>query len=76
MKKGDIVVVEWFDICARTGWHYVQDARSDYNVASVGYLLESDKEAVVITQSIAEQIKCAESLTIPRVNIKKVRKIA
>ena len=76
MKKGDVVVVEWFDICSRTGWHDIQEARSDYNVTSVGYLLESDKEAVVITQSVAEQIKCAESLTIHRVNIKKIRKIA
>lgn len=76
MKKGDIVVVDWFDICSRTGWHDLQDARSDYNVTSVGYLLESDKEAVVIAQSVAEQVRCAESLTIPRVNIKKVKKIA
>lgn len=70
-----VVQVEWFDISSRSGWHEVHEAKGNYKVISIGYLLSLDDNAVIIAQSIAENDLLAASLTIPKVNVKKITRI-
>jgi hypothetical protein len=74
----EIVEVDWIDSCSVRGWQ-----RSDFRhedtlplpIKTVGYLLRSDKTCVTVIQSVSAEGAKAESLTIPRSCVKKVREL-
>ena len=75
-KQGTPLHITWDDICSNTGWHDPNKKHSLFVVESVGMLLKQDKRTVTIVQSHAmHDHDVADALTIPWVNIKKIKKL-
>lgn len=55
MKKYKVVRIDWLDAWGKSGWFEEREIDcSGYKVASVGYLVKSNKNGVVIASSISE----------------------
>lgn len=75
MNKPKIVEIEWEDSCGTPPiWEMAEDLRSlrPSSIRSVGYLYESNKRFVTISQSLSE-CQIGRRFTIPRGCIKKMR---
>jgi hypothetical protein len=72
-----VVRVEWVDSSSRPGWQDLQK-HIDLRVVSVGLLLHTSSDRIVLTKSIAlaspDETRCYHSqMHIPRSAIKKLR---
>ena len=72
-----IVTVEWIDSTSRPGWNQV-DRDAELRVVSVGALIYSSKDRIIITKSVAlgrpsEAQSFHSQMHIPRCAIRKMR---
>ena len=76
-RKLPIVEVEWRDSVSRGRWSTREDYSKETpaNCTSVGYLLKSDREKVIIVQSTEEKSYVLDSITIPRSCVQAIRKL-
>ena len=84
MKSLPIVEVHWVDSAFCRGWQTLENKRHDQGIVtcrSIGYLLSSDKKEVrlVGSQGFDHMTKgepdVADGLSIPRVAVKRIRRI-
>ena len=76
MKKPRLVEVEWVDACVNGGWRTVEEYLISPGVAqcrTAGYLLRSNRQEIMVVQSISEHGTVADSTRIPRCSVKKIR---
>lgn len=81
-----VVEVEWLDAASHRGWRDIEELQkadpqpheggSFENVRTVGYLCRNDAERVVICQNIAPDGRAAHTMAIPKVWVKRVRRLA
>lgn len=73
------VEVTWRDSAARGSWRSVEEHRSLRGVGpirSIGYLLTHDKDVVQIAQSQSAMTgECSDTVTIPRENVTKIKRL-
>lgn len=73
-----IVEIEWVDATHHSGWEYVEERREQLakcasRYLSVGYLLESTRDHIAVSLSLAvDHDKVAETMVIPRSAVKKL----
>ncbi len=75
-KKLRIVEVEWVDSCVKGGWRMREEYLEGKGLSqcrTVGYLLRSDRQEVMVVQSQSNTGGVADSMTIPRRCVKKIR---
>lgn len=51
LKKGDLVCIEWLDAFSDSDWVQVEDIPDAMPVVSVGFVLKTDCDRVVIAQT-------------------------
>ncbi len=71
-----LVLVEWVDSASCSGWHRLNseiDCISE--CIAVGLLCHEDEKQVVITYSRSDTGNIAETLTIPKCSIKRMRQL-
>ena len=69
--------VEWVDTCSHSGWQdpdFVLSEAAPVRVASMGYVVKKDKDAIVLVQTIGPQMM-AEAMAIPMAIVKRVRRL-
>ena len=69
-----VVYIEWLDSYGISGWHDY-DCLDVPACKSIGYLLEENKDKVVICQSYSEAGQKYSILAIPKCSIKKRKTI-
>lgn len=67
------VLVEWIDSIGVSGWHHVHE-KSNMNCVSVGHLIKKDTDRIIICLNKNDQ-QHGELMEIPKVAIKKIRKL-
>jgi hypothetical protein len=76
MKIGDTVHVWWVDSCATIGWNNSGDIdHTEDNCESIGWLAGETKAVVTIAGHKSQQNNYNGIITIPKVAIKKIRKV-
>lgn len=76
-----LVEVTWYDTHASGGgWRTVKEilhagAASYYHCRSTGYLLYSDTRVVVLCQSLTEDGRATDTVTIPKGCVKRIRSL-
>jgi hypothetical protein len=86
LKPGDVVEVEWLDSQAKSGWgsrkEHTEEATGAEAIPihSVGYLLYDRPKSIAIYQTLVDWggergVSLAESLSIPRAVVLKVRRV-
>ena len=74
-----LVEVEWLDACTGTGWNPESVYREECGLSrcrSVGYIFETDKEKLVLIQSMSSDTQhLSASLAIPKVGIVRMKKL-
>ena len=76
VKHLRMVEVEWVDSCVNGGWRTRQEYLEAPGVSqcrTVGYLLRSSRQEVIVVQSLNNYGGAADSMTIPRSSVKKIR---
>jgi hypothetical protein len=70
-----LVEIEWIDSCSYRGWQ-----KGDFHLdidplpcKTIGYLVRDDKVCMTVVQTVSADDARAESMTIPRACVKKVR---
>lgn len=73
----EIVEVEWEDACSEDRWGTKEDymKRTTLLCRSSGYLLKVTKREVTVVQNLASSGSMADSMTIPRTWVTKIRKL-
>lgn len=71
------VVVDWIDSCSSGRWNdiSVYQQIDPLVCKSTGWVVRSDKKVMTLVQSIGKNGTMADSITIPRVCIKRVRRL-
>lgn len=73
------VEVDWRDSASRGGWDTVEHHRAYSKVGpmrSIGYLLKKDKDVIQLAQSMSSLTEhVADTVTIPRENITRIRTV-
>ncbi len=74
-KKYPIVEVEWVDACSKYGWDDPQIySRATTSICkSVGYLCKKNEHEVQVVQSLSDTGGQADSTSIPRKCVVKIR---
>ena len=78
LLKLPIVLIKWRDAASKGGWKSVEDYRKDgqtLECISTGFLISNSKHTVQLVQSIAENSTVADSIAIPKSEIKSMRVI-
>ena len=73
-----IIRVDWEDSASGGGWNRLDDFKDRHGTLScqsVGYVAKSDKDVVMLVQSVCENGDVNDSISIPRKCIKRVRRI-
>lgn len=75
--KYPLVEVEWTDSTASGGWRSVEAYQKNTTsvVRSAGYRIKNSRKEVLLVQSLDDREGCADSLIIPRVLIRSMRKM-
>jgi hypothetical protein len=73
INKFKVVHVTWVDACSCAGWNKIDESDKLSMVESVGILARIDKETIVISSSRSENDNFHGALTIPRINISKMK---
>ncbi len=73
-----MVEVEWVDSCVNGGWRMRQEyldavVSGVSHCRTVGYLLRSNRSEVIVMQSLNDHGGAADSMTIPKCSVKKIR---
>lgn len=72
-----VVWVEWVDSYGSGGWRQIEDARvDDLRIASIGFLIHEDDQAITISTSLTPKGSTNDPLTIPRCAITKLQKVS
>jgi hypothetical protein len=72
-----LVAVDWIDIATYGGWGPVKrddDPRRPIECITVGFLLNESKDHIEVAHSLSEWT-CAEVTAIPRVVIRRIRRL-
>ena len=71
-----LVLVEWVDSASCSGWHRI-DPETDCvcNCIATGLLCSEDEKQIVITYSRSDSGSVAETLSIPKCSIKRMRQL-
>ena len=78
MQKKPLILVEWEDIAAHTGWirEDSEPEESDtINCVTVGWKIKSNRRTLVIASTRSENRKCTDRTAIPRGCIKSTRRL-
>jgi hypothetical protein len=77
MAKLKLVEVTWVDSYTQHGWKPTTDFLEDqgFDCKSVGYLIQKSAEWVQLIQTQGPNDKLADSITIPRACVKKIRSL-
>jgi len=71
---GKIVLIEWDDAASRSGgWHYLDDEDTVMSSISIGIVCSEDDKQVVLALSKNEKGLYAETFSIPKGCIKRIR---
>jgi len=72
-----LVLVEWVDSAFAQGWmdKSVAKTHKASNCTSIGILVHQDNDKITIVQSISDKDSVGDGITIPRVSIKRIRKL-
>lgn len=72
-----LVIIEWVDSAFAQGWmdKCVAKTHKVSNCTSVGVLIQQDSEKITIVQSISDKDSVGDGITIPKVCIKRIRKL-
>lgn len=76
--KPQLVEVTWIDSSFHRGWGSLDEKSKGMTVAkcrTVGYLLSRDRETLKIAQSLGDADSAADGIAIPRVAVKRVRRL-
>lgn len=77
MKKRPLIIIEWDDAFGNNKWHpedNLDDAKP-MRCTTVGWRMPASKGYFCIASSRDERGKCTDRMTIPRSNIKSIRKL-
>ncbi len=70
-----VVLIDWVDSCFEHGW-FKDDYKFDISICqSVGIVIQDSKEFITITQSKSDRDNISDTITIPKVCIKKMKTI-
>jgi len=75
MPKVEIV---WIDSCTSGRWRTLDDYQDNEGLVechSIGYMTKKNKKEVQVVQQISREARVADSITIPRSCIKKIRRL-
>ena len=76
MKKFYVYKIDWRDAAGKGGWKWIPDMEiSHYDVSSIGYLVQEDKNYYVLGQSLTSEYQVGERLQIPKKWVTKVTKL-
>lgn len=79
IRKTPKVYVEWIDSYAQHGWRHEDDLGNsqtfDSRIVSIGFLIKDTAEFITISNSVGTGGSINDPLTIPKVAIKKLKKI-
>ena len=78
MRKRPLIVVDWEDISADSGWHREDDLDDcfPHSCRSVGWKMKSEKGILRIASTRCEYTnKCADIVVIPKKNVKSIRRL-
>lgn len=79
IRKTQKVYIEWVDSYAVNGWQHENSLETDEKfmsrIVSIGFLLKNTKEFVTISSSVSTAGSLMDPLTIPKVAIKKFKKL-
>lgn len=79
MKLGSIVYVDWVDSTRNDGWHDTEElaefvrAKDAISCRSVGWLMGSTRDRIVISTSTGPDNQCLAPVAIPRKSISRIR---
>ena len=69
-----LVMIEWIDSCTITGWHRLNTGMDCVsNCIAIGLMCHEDNKQIVITYAKSDSGHIAETLTIPKSCIKRIR---
>lgn len=73
------IYVEWIDSAALRGWQHgstLTESETDLcKIVSIGFLIRESKDYITISTSVSSGGSTMDPLTIPKVAIKKLRRI-
>lgn len=78
IRKLPLVEIVWHDSAAGGGWNSLSSYRNEkktLQIRTVGWLTKNTNSEVQVVQSISQDGKVADSMTIPRVCIRKTRRL-
>ena len=75
-KLGDVLKVYWIDASTDEDWQYIKDINKDaVRVQTVGFYLDTTKEAIIIGRSLSDDAGLEGKFNIPWVMVEKIRKM-
>lgn len=80
MKRYPMVLVRWIDSSSRAGWQNRKKATrqmgaKDAQCVTAGFLLRKSKNRLILALNMADTGEAGHLMSIPRVAIKRVRKL-
>lgn len=72
-EKRPLVLVDWLDSHIRAGWRDDHDEGQPAVCRSVGWLVAKDRRRITLVQSLANNGEAADSITIPRAAVTRMR---
>lgn len=74
--KRKAVYLEWLDSASAPSWNYKDEMQKPQTIVSVGWVVSEDDQAITITTSESSTgHACHSPLSIPKVAIKKRRRV-
>ncbi len=70
-----IVSIEWDDSQSTYGWRIAEKDDIPSKIKSIGILVSDTKTGITISTSISEGLRFVDKLTIPKVSIRKMRRL-
>ena len=70
-----LILVEWVDSATYGGWHHITKGDCISNCITIGILHNETDKQITIVQSKSDTGNYAESISIPKVSIKRIREL-
>lgn len=76
-RKGDTYLIYWIDPHRGDGWYPITDKQEDkvYTCATFGEIIGDHADRITIAPTTSEDKDCLSPVTIPKVCIKKAKKL-
>ena len=69
------MLIEWVDSSGCSGWHHFDEGDRISRCVSVGILKYEDDEQIILISSRSDYGNVADSIAIPKVSIKRIRRL-